>query len=124
MIFNLRFSTELTHIDIQSRIETVLDKHDLKYSIDWNLSGQAFLTPRGKLVTAMTSAVKDVCGIESELSTAGGTSDGRFIAPTGAEVAELGPVNESIHKINENVNIDELDQLTEIYEKVLQNLMI
>jgi len=124
VVFNLRFSTELTHTEIQSRIEAVLDKHDLEYSIDWNLSGQAFITPRGKLVNAMTSAIQSVCGFESELSTAGGTSDGRFIAPTGAEVAELGPINESIHKIDENVNINDLEKLTEIYEKVLQNLMI
>ena len=122
VIFNLRFSTELKHTEIQTRVESVLEKHQLKYSLDWNLSGQPFLTSRGELVTATQSAIRSVCGVESVLSTAGGTSDGRFIAPSGAEVIELGPVNESIHKIDENVNIDDLDKLTLIYEKVLLNL--
>jgi len=124
VIFNLRFSTELTHTEIQTRIETILDKHALKYSLDWNLSGQAFLTSSGSLVTATQSAIKKVCNIDTELSTAGGTSDGRFIAPTGAQVVELGPINESIHKIDENVNIDELDKLTVIYEEILNNLFL
>lgn len=121
--FNLRFSTELKHTEIQTRIETILNKHQLKYTLDWSLSGQAFLTPRGELVNAVQAAIRDVCDIETELSTAGGTSDGRFIAPTGAQVVEVGPVNESIHKIDENININDLEKLTEIYKSILVKLM-
>ena len=121
--FNLRFSTELKHTEIQTRIEAILNKHKFKYTLDWALSGQAFLTPRGELVDAVQSAISKVCNIETELSTAGGTSDGRFIAPTGAQVVEVGPVNESIHKINENININDLEKLTEIYKNILVNLM-
>lgn len=123
VIFNLRFSTEITHTEIQRRIEAILDKHKFKYTIDWALSGQAFLTPRGQLVSAVEDAIRDTCGIETQLSTGGGTSDGRFIAPTGAQVIEIGPVNESIHKIDENININDLEKLTEIYKNILINLM-
>ena len=121
--FNLRFSTELKHTDIQTRIEAILNKHQLKYTLDWSLSGQAFLTPPGELVSAVKNAINSVCNIETELSTAGGTSDGRFIAPTGAQVVEVGPVNESIHKIDENINVNDLEKLTEIYKNILINLM-
>ncbi|GMR00958.1 MAG: succinyl-diaminopimelate desuccinylase [Gammaproteobacteria bacterium] len=122
--FNLRFSTELTDQKIKQRLETILDKHQLDYTLDWSLSGQPFLTADGKLVEAAKQAIKSVCGIDTELSTAGGTSDGRFIAPTGAQVVELGPVNESIHKIDENINIKELDRLTEIYLDILKRLLV
>ncbi len=121
--FNLRFSTEITDQKIKQRIEAILNKHKLKYTINWSLSGQPFLTADGKLVDAAKQAIKSVCGIDTELSTAGGTSDGRFIAPTGAQVVELGPVNESIHKIDENINIKELDRLTEIYLDILKRLL-
>ncbi|MFC1589669.1 succinyl-diaminopimelate desuccinylase [Pseudomonadota bacterium] len=121
--FNLRFSTELKHTEIQERIEAILNKHQFKYTLDWALSGQAFLTPRGELVDAVQSAISTVCNIDTELSTAGGTSDGRFIAPTGAQVVEVGPVNESIHKIDENININDLEKLTEIYKNILIELM-
>ena len=124
VIFNLRFSTELKHTEIQTRIEAILDKHDLNYTLDWNLSGLPFLTSSGNLVTATQNAIDTVCGIKTELSTAGGTSDGRFIAPSGAQVIELGPVNESIHKIDENINVDELDKLTVIYQEILKNLFL
>lgn len=124
VIFNLRFSTELKHTEIQTRIEAILNKHDLNYTLDWNLSGMPFLTSSGNLVTATQSAIETVCGIKTELSTAGGTSDGRFIAPTGAQVIELGPINESIHKIDENINVDELDKLTEVYQEILKNLFL
>lgn len=123
VIFNLRFSTEITHTEIQTRIEAILDKHNFKYTINWALSGQAFLTPRGQLVSAVQDAIRDVCDIETELSTAGGTSDGRFIAPTGAQVVEVGPVNKSIHQIDENININDLEKLTEIYKNTLINLL-
>lgn len=122
--FNLRFSTEITDQQIRQRIETILDEHQLEYTLKWTLSGQAFLTPGGKLVDAAKQAIQSICNIETELSTAGGTSDGRFIAPTGAQVVELGPVNESIHKIDENINISDLEQLTKIYTDILKRLLV
>lgn len=120
--FNLRFSTELTDAVIKQRLEKILDDRQLKYSLDWTLSGQPFLTPGGELVDATKKAIKSICDIDTELSTAGGTSDGRFIAPTGAQVIELGPINESIHKIDENINVLQLEQLTEVYTEILHNL--
>ncbi len=122
MQFNLRFSTELTDTIIKQRLEKILDDHQLKYTLDWTLSGQPFLTPGGELVDATKKAIKTVCNIDTELSTAGGTSDGRFIAPTGAQVIELGPINESIHKIDENIDVIQLEQLTEVYTEILHNL--
>ncbi len=122
--FNLRFSTEITDQQIRQRIESILDKHQLKYTLNWSLSGQPFLTPGGKLVDAAKQAIQAICNIEAELSTSGGTSDGRFIAPTGAQVVELGPINESIHKIDENINISDLEQLTEIYTDILKRLLV
>ena len=122
--FNLRFSTEITDQQIKQRIEAILNKHQLEYSISWSLSGQPFLTTGGELVEAIKQSIKSVCNIDTELSTAGGTSDGRFIAPTGAQVVELGPVNESIHKINENINIVELEKLTAVYTEILKKLFI
>jgi succinyl-diaminopimelate desuccinylase len=120
--FNLRFSTEITEQQIKQRIENILNTHALDYTLDWTLSGLPFLTPDGELVNAAQQAIKTVCCLETELSTAGGTSDGRFIAPTGAQVVELGPVNESIHKINENINIEQLEELTDVYTEILNNL--
>ena len=122
--FNLRFSTEISEQQIRQRIEDILDNHQLKYTLDWSLSGLPFLTADGKLVDAAKQAIKSVCNIDAELSTAGGTSDGRFIAPTGAQVVELGPVNESIHKIDENINIKELEKLTEVYLEILNRLLV
>jgi len=123
VIFNFRFSTELTEQQIIQRTETLLDQHGLKYSADWNLSGHPFLTSKGELVTATVESIAEVTGMNTELSTAGGTSDGRFIAPLGVQVIELGPVNESIHKIDENTNIDDLNCLTEIYQTILSKLL-
>ena len=123
ILFNIRFSTEITHEEIRQRIHQILDKHDLDYEIDWALSGNPFLTPEGRLIDATISAIEQVRGFKTELSTSGGTSDGRFIAPTGAQVIELGPLNKTIHKIDEHINIAELDLLTEIYEQILQNLL-
>ena len=120
--FNLRFSTEITDEVIRDRITAVLDASGIDYAIDWNLSGQPFLTAEGELVTAAQRAIQDVCGVTTELYTAGGTSDGRFIAPYGVQVVELGPVNASIHKIDEHVDIRQLDTLTQIYTRVLENL--
>lgn len=123
VIFNFRFSTEVTDAELRTQVETVLQKHQLDYRIDWQLSGQPFLTPEGELVDATQAAIKSICGYETELSTSGGTSDGRFIAPTGAQVLELGPLNATIHKVNEHVTIDELDTLSEIYQQILENLL-
>ncbi len=121
--FNLRFSTELTADDIKQRTHALLDAHDLKYSLDWSLSGNPFLTPGGELVQAAQQAIKQVTGLDTELSTAGGTSDGRFIAPTGAQVLELGPINASIHKIDEHVDVVQLDELHEIYRHIITRLL-
>ena len=121
--FNFRFSTEVTHAQLQTRVQALLDKHDLKYDLQWSLSGQPFLTPAGDLVDATRLAVQDVCGYTAELSTSGGTSDGRFIAPTGAQVLELGPVNASIHKVDEHVSVQDLDTLSQIYERILVKLL-
>ena len=123
VLFNFRFSTEVTDSELRKEVETILQKHQLDYHIDWQLSGQPFLTPRGELVDATQAAIKSICGYESQLSTTGGTSDGRFIAPTGAQVLELGPLNATIHKVNEHVTINELETLSEIYQQVLENLL-
>jgi len=122
--FNLRFSTEITDQEIQQRIEAILNKHQLKYTLNWSLSGHPFLTPGGELVEAAKQAIKSTCNIDTELSTSGGTSDGRFIAPTGAQVVEIGPVNESIHKIDENINIKDLEKLTEVYLDIIKRLLL
>jgi succinyl-diaminopimelate desuccinylase len=123
VLFNFRFSTEVTETILRERTESILKKHALDYSIEWSLSGQPFLTDRGALVDATLAAIQKVTGIETILSTAGGTSDGRFIAPTGAQVVELGPVNATIHKIDENTQIAELEQLSLIYENILNQLL-
>ena len=122
IVFNFRFSTEVTEQQLRETTEAILDKHQLNYEIDWHLSGQPFLTAEGKLVDAAISAVKQVTGLDTLLSTAGGTSDGRFIAPMGTQVVELGPINSTIHQINECVAVDDLDRLTAIYESLLENL--
>lgn len=122
--FNFRFSTEVTAEDLKRRVIEILDTHKLDFEIDWSLSGNPFITGRGQLVTATADAIKKVCGKETELSTSGGTSDGRFIAPTGAEVLELGPCNATIHQIDEHVSVAELDLLTDVYEELLTNLLV
>ncbi len=123
VLFNFRFSTEVTDFELRQRTETILQSHGLDYEIEWKLSGQPFLTDRGALVDATVAAIKDRTGGDAQLSTAGGTSDGRFIAPTGAQVVELGPVNATIHKVDEHTSISELDTLTDIYQGVLRNLL-
>ncbi len=124
IMFNLRFSTEVTVEQLKQRIEAILDKHQLKYEIEWVLSGHPFLTPEGKLVEATCQAIQEVCGYDTELSTAGGTSDGRFIAPTGAQVLELGPLNMTIHQVNEHVKADDLITLSKIYQCMLEKLFL
>ena len=122
-LFNLRFSTESTTDSIKARIDEILGRHELDYSIAWKLSGLPFLTPAGELVDAASAAIQSIAGITTELSTSGGTSDGRFIAPTGAQVLELGPVNATIHKTNECVKVADLDRLTDIYQEILKLLL-
>ena len=122
-MFNFRFSTELTQGDLQRRTEDILNKHNLDYDLKWTLSGQPFLTSEGALVDATVAAINDITGLNTELSTAGGTSDGRFIAPTGTQVVELGPVNATIHKVDECVRAKDLDTLSDIYEGILVRLL-
>ena len=122
VVFNFRFSTEVTEQILRQRTEAILDKYGLDYQMTWTLNGQAFLTAEGKLVEAAVASIQAVTGLEAELSTAGGTSDGRFIAPMGTQVVELGPVNASIHQVDENVNIADLDILTNIYQTLLVRL--
>lgn len=121
--FNFRFSSESTPGKLKQKFEQILKNYQLNYQLQWNLSGLPFITPKGDLVDATTKAVEKVIGITPVLSTAGGTSDGRFIAPTGAQVIELGPVNRTIHKINECVRVDDLEKLSKIYCQILANLL-
>lgn len=123
IMFSFRFSTEVTAEQLQSRAREILDRHDFDYDLRFEVKGQPFLTDRGALVQAAVQAVSDVTGKEPELSTAGGTSDGRFIAPTGAQVVELGPINKTIHQIDECVSIADLDQLEEMYYGLMVNLL-
>lgn len=121
--FNFRFSTELTAEQIRQRTEAILDQYELDYELEWSLSGNPFLTAAGSLVAACQQSIKAVTDTETELSTSGGTSDGRFIAPTGAQVVELGPCNATIHKIDEQVKASDLDTLSSIYENILVRLL-
>jgi succinyl-diaminopimelate desuccinylase len=123
IVFNFRFSTELDAPTIKSRVTQLLDEAELDYQLNWSLSGNPFLTDTGKLVEAVSESIKKNCGYDTELSTAGGTSDGRFIAPTGAEVVELGPCNATIHQVDEKITVAELDKLSGVYQSVLQALV-
>ncbi len=122
MQFNFRFSTAVTVEELQQRVTTILEKNKLEFDLQWNYSGQPFLTQQGKLIHTVQQAIQDITGLDTVLSTGGGTSDGRFIAPTGTEVIELGPCNASVHQINEHVRVADLDILTKIYERVLELL--
>tara|TARA_B100001063_G_scaffold224467_1_gene232516 strand:+ start:273 stop:1400 length:1128 start_codon:yes stop_codon:yes gene_type:complete len=121
--FNFRFSTEVTDKQLIAKVEDILDKHGLEYEIKWTFNGQPFLTDHGDLLTATQNAIVSEMDFDTVLSTAGGTSDGRFIAPTGAQVVELGPVNATIHKIDEHVRIKDLYHLERIYYRLLENLL-
>ena len=123
MLFNFRFSTEVTEVQLRQRVEDILDKHGLNYSMEWRLSGEPFLTATGLFVDVATQCIEEVTGLKTLLSTAGGTSDGRFIAPMGTEVVELGPLNSSIHRVDEHVSIDDLEKLTKIYQKIVSQLL-
>ncbi len=121
--FNFRFSTELGETDIRKRTEAILDGHGIDYDLEWKLSGLPFLTRSERLIQAVRDSVHAVNGVSTHVSTAGGTSDGRFIAPTGAEVVELGPCNATIHKVDEHVRITDLDDLSLMYEGIIRRLL-
>ena len=123
VVFNFRFSTEQTAEKLQSQVEALLQRHDLDYHIEWSLSGNPFLTPAGDLLEATCAAIGEVMGIATDVNTAGGTSDGRFIAPTGAQVLELGPLNATIHKVDECVSVADLESLSAIYQRILERLL-
>ncbi len=124
MVFNFRFSTAITPDELKRRMENCLSKHQLKFDIQWNLSGEPFLTKQGKLIATVKKTIKELTGLDTKLSTGGGTSDGRFIAPTGAEVVELGPCHASAHHANEHVRVMDLEKLTEIYQLTLERLFL
>ncbi|MCF6353553.1 MAG: succinyl-diaminopimelate desuccinylase [Candidatus Polarisedimenticolaceae bacterium] len=121
--FNLRFSTALTPESIERRMREILDQGEFSYELEWKLSGHPFLTATGKLLDATVASIQEVTGKMPELSTAGGTSDGRFIAPTGAQVLELGPLNATIHQVNECVAVEDLESLSIIYQGILCRLL-
>ena len=123
LLMNFRYSTETNHHRLERKVAEILDGHGLNYDIEWSLSGKPFLTAEGELVQAAQDAIEAVTGKPTELSTSGGTSDGRFIAPTGAQVVELGPVNATIHQVNECVSAKDLDRLSTIYTKILEKLL-
>lgn len=122
--FNFRYSTEWTHNSLQEKVHAVFDAHDIDYELDWHLSGEPFLTQPGKLINAVHQAVTEHTGSAPELSTGGGTSDGRFISPAGVDVVELGPVNASIHKIDEHVKVDDVVALTGMYRRIMELMLL
>ena len=122
--FNLRFSTESSAEGLKARIRALLDRHGLEYELAWTLGGQPFLTTPGTLTTAVSAAIRAECGVETILSTTGGTSDGRFIATICPQVIELGPRNASIHKVDEHVEAADIDRLSAIYRRVMENLLL
>jgi succinyl-diaminopimelate desuccinylase len=123
LLFNFRFGSASTADALKRRTHELLDRHGLDYRLDWHLSGRPFLTGRGRLVAALSDAIRDITGVETELSTTGGTSDGRFIADICDEVVEFGPVNATIHKLNECVALDAIEPLSAIYARTLDALL-
>ncbi|MFC5579672.1 succinyl-diaminopimelate desuccinylase [Rhodanobacter terrae] len=124
-LINFRYCTASRSEDLRARAEAILHRHGLDFAIDWNLSGEPFLTPPGGVLRETVLAVcRELCGIDPEQSTGGGTSDGRFIAPMGVEVVEIGPVNATIHKVDECVAVEELEQLPQLYRAVCERLLI
>jgi succinyl-diaminopimelate desuccinylase len=122
--FNFRYSTEWTYESLQQKVESVFDAHDIDYELNWHLSGEPFLTKPGKLIDAVSQAVTEETGSAPELSTGGGTSDGRFISPAGTDVVELGPVNASIHKIDEHVKAADVVALTHMYRRIMELMLL
>ena len=122
--FNFRFSTESTDSGLKQRVHEILDKHSLDYDLQWSLSGQPFLTEAGKLTQVAQAAIAEVCGISAELSTSGGTSDGRFIKAIARELIELGPVNASIHQIDEHIELAAVPELSAVYQNIMKRLLV
>ena len=122
--FNFRFSTASTLEDLQQRVHAILNKHALEYELKWTVSGLPFLTPRGTLSDAVSAAIKVETGLDAELSTTGGTSDGRFIARICPQIVEFGPPNGSIHKIDEHIEVRYIDPLKNIYRRTMENLLL
>ena len=122
--FNFRYSTEWTHESLRDKVHSVFDHHDIDYELNWHLSGEPFLTQPGKLIDAVQAVVAEQTGADPELSTGGGTSDGRFISPAGVDVVELGPVNASIHKIDEHVSVEDVIALTTMYRRILEKMLL
>ncbi|MCB1922076.1 MAG: M20/M25/M40 family metallo-hydrolase, partial [Candidatus Competibacteraceae bacterium] len=123
ILFNFRFSTASTPDGLKARVHEILDRHGVEYALDWTLSGKPYLTPRGKLVEVVSQSVRDIIGIETELSTSGGTSDGRFIADICPQIIELGPLNATIHKIDECIEVADIELLSRLYERILELLL-
>lgn len=121
--FNFRYSTVWDHAGIKTRIQEILDSHKLNYTLDWHLSGEPFLTEGGPLIEAVQHAVKHVTGLDPVLATTGGTSDGRFISPAGADVVEFGAINATIHKNNESIRVDDIDRMKETFKEILRRLL-
>ena len=124
IMFNFRYSTETTKEELQKKVNDILDSRKLNYSIDWSHSGFPFLTPKGELVSACVDAIEKIKSIKPKLSTSGGTSDGRFIAQEGTQVVELGPINATIHQVDESVLVQDLEDLSKIYSQILTNLLV
>jgi succinyl-diaminopimelate desuccinylase len=123
VLFNFRYCTENSAASLQTAVTEILERHELHYGLDWHSSGKPFLTAGGELVETTSQIVNELLGLTPELSTGGGTSDGRFIAPTGAELVELGPVNATIHKIDECVAIEDLERLTDVYQAIVERML-
>jgi succinyl-diaminopimelate desuccinylase len=123
ILFNFRYSSASTADALKSRFEKILKKHQLKYDIEWQHSGEPYLTEKGSLVNMLSDAIKEICGSKPVISTTGGTSDGRFISKLCDQVVEFGPINESIHKINENVNINDVEKLKEVYKIAISKIL-
>jgi succinyl-diaminopimelate desuccinylase len=124
VLLNVRFSSEQTSEGLERAIERIIAATGARYDVTWTRSAEPFLTKRGPLISAASAAVRDVMRLDPELSTSGGTSDGRFIAPTGAEVIELGPCNATIHKVNERIRVTEIDELVRVHERLLERLLV
>ncbi len=122
--FNFRFSTASTVESLQTRVHGILDRHGVQYDLEWRYDGRPFLTPQGDLVAAMSRAIREVTGVTTELSTSGGTSDGRFIADICPQVVEFGPSNATIHKVNECVPVAEVEALPKVYQRALELLLL
>lgn len=121
-LFNFRYSTESTAESLKARFCEILDRHGLRYTVEWHHSGDPFLTARGELLQAVQESLREIAGIDPVLDTGGGTSDGRFIAPTGTQVIELGPLNATIHQVNEHVSVEDLGTLSRIYRRIIEKL--